>query len=697
MGFLTAFRTSSHLLILVGTLSLTLTEGNLPFIFLTVLAVLSSWLTETNKQSFHLNPFGSIVLLAVSFIYFTMDGLWLADSIVSALVHLLILIQVIKLLQEKADRDYLQLYAISFVQLVVTSVLTTNLLYIFFFLTYILLGSWSLILIHLKKEAIGQPSSQLDQTITRSFFLGTLAINLLVLGVTVFLFLFFPRLGMGLVQKKFTMSLLTTGFSEEVHLGAIGLIKESFGVVMRVELLGERPPPGIPLLWRGVALDHYTGQGWKLSSPERRFYRSDLVGNGGLQLPFHEGDLPPQGKLLRQRFTLNEMDTRVLFGIYPILSVTGKFPGQGVSMDVTRSLYTSFPHYLGFRYLVNSVIPNPDANITTRLTEAYPSSLQGRFMQLPPLSSRIHELAKEIVQGASGPQEMARKVEAYLKANYQYTLKMEDTRGREPVENFLLHTKKGHCEYFASAMVILLRMVSVPARLVNGFLPGEWNEFGRYYLVRNREAHSWVEVYLPGQGWVSFDPTPSREERPEVGLLSLWQRYLDALQLKWYSYVIDYALQDQLKIVRGFKDNLRSTRQVLADRLDHWFHAFFRFSWRETMVPGIALLLAIGSVSAYWAFFHLRGSLSLRGLWGQKTSFNFYKRMLEILAKKGYSKLPETTPWEFCIEMQSQGIKEALLVDWITRKYYGARFGKENLSTEELIEVERCLRILKES
>src|SRR5262249_34194485 len=135
---------------------------------------------------------------------------------------------------------------------------------------------------------------------------------------------------------------------------------------------------------------------------------------------------------------------------------------------------------------------------------------EDRYLQLPSsLEPAVASLAKQIVGDAQAPAEKAERVARYLRANFRYTLDLSRDESRAPLEDFLFVERQGHCEYFAPAMAILLRTQGVPTRVVNGFLGGEWNEFGGYYAIRQGDAHSWVEVYLPGVGFTPFDPTPT--------------------------------------------------------------------------------------------------------------------------------------------------------------------------------------------
>lgn len=156
-------------------------------------------------------------------------------------------------------------------------------------------------------------------------------------------------------------------------------------------------------------------------------------------------------------------------------------------------------------------------------------------------------------------------MEAYLLQNYRYSLELRRDPRFEPIEDFLFEQKSGNCEYFAASMAVLLRSVGVPARVVNGFQKGEWNEFGGYYAVRQRDAHSWVEVYVGPFGWLTFDPSPragfEAEGQASLGFLA---RYLDSLRMRWNRYIIDYNLGDQILLARALKRRSEAFRDELS-------------------------------------------------------------------------------------------------------------------------------------
>ena len=141
-------------------------------------------------------------------------------------------------------------------------------------------------------------------------------------------------------------------------------------------------------------------------------------------------------------------------------------------------------------------------------------------------------------------------MESYLRNNYGYTLDLSGTPPTDPLAYFLFQKRAGHCEYFAAAMTVMMRSLGVPARYVNGFLAGEYNDVGGDYIVRASDAHSWVEVYFPRYGWITFDPTPPSSE-VAGGVLSQLGLYWDWFELQWSEWVVNYDFVHQFTLAQG--------------------------------------------------------------------------------------------------------------------------------------------------
>src|SRR5260370_1152442 len=236
--------------------------------------------------------------------------------------------------------------------------------------------------------------------------------------------------------------------------------------------------------------------------------------------------------------------------------------------DSTGSLFNPFHNYSPVRYTGFSRFPKLDVAQLRSAGDTYPSDIRGEYLQLPPeLDTRIPNLARQITTRANTAYDKARAIEGFLRSRYGYTLNLVGKPGTDPLANFLFVTRAGHCEYFASAMTILLRTLDITAREVNGFLPGEYNDLAGDYIARASDAHSWVEAYFPGSGWVTFDPTPAAVAKS--GLLSRLGKYIDWMQLSWNEWVINYDFGHQAQMAQNVQRASRNWTESLRAWFEH--------------------------------------------------------------------------------------------------------------------------------
>ena len=255
--------------------------------------------------------------------------------------------------------------------------------------------------------------------------------------------------------------------------------------------------------------------------------------------------------------------------------------------------------------------------------------------------------------------------------------------GPDPLADFLFHVKQGHCEYFATAMAVMLRTQGIASRVVNGFLPGEYNEAANAFTVRQSDAHSWVEVYFPQTGsWVTFDPTPpaGRTSRERNGLTGYLSKYSEAFELMWFQYVVGYDKQEQHSLVTSLRKELMDFQHESIRTIDR----------ARTALPFVMkpILLGLASLTLLVLIIPLtRRVRSLgwrRGLkvWssasdGEHARVDFYERLLTILARRGLTREAHQTPLEFAV---LAGADEAAL---ITSAYNRVRFGNQPLTALE--------------
>ena len=317
------------------------------------------------------------------------------------------------------------------------------------------------------------------------------------------LFFVLPRVGLATLPLRARLGQMITGFSERVELGSYGSILTDSNVVMRVHLPDEVQPERYPnLRWRGVVLDTFDGQAWSIRYPRQT--RLVRPSSGG----FDVGLLRGSGLFLRQEIFLEPIGSEVVFAASRVLRLS--MPTSVLAMDDMGA--------------VSVVVPRRPAPVHGRVRgrrarrSGARRSRARRRRSTPPSSSatcscpswrrRSRRSRGRSRAESQTPAEIARRVEAFLRTQFRYTLDIERVSQLDPLQEFLFVRRAGHCEYFAAAMAVMLRSLGVPARVVNGFQRGEWNPYGQYYIVRYYDAHSWVEAFLPDAGWVTFDPTP---------------------------------------------------------------------------------------------------------------------------------------------------------------------------------------------
>jgi len=314
------------------------------------------------------------------------------------------------------------------------------------------------------------------------------------------------------------------------------------------------------------------------------------------------------------------------------------------------------------------------------------------YLRLPRLDPRVGELAHAIVQGTPAPAAQARLLEKYLRTHYGYTLELPQYEPADPLADFLFHRKKGHCEYFASSLAVMLRAIGIPARVVTGFQSGVYNPISGSQLIRSSDAHSWTEAWLPHRGWTTFDATPPD---PNGLGLSVWTQlgfYTDAAEVFWQDWVLNYNLDRQLQLASRVGE---SSRHVGLNWFDGIFPALTR-SYQGTsafmlryggVLFGLAmvgiLLQLFGRDGWRWWKSRQRVLKVQRGEAEASDATMLYQRMLQLLRKRGIEKPAWVTPFEFARVLQEPSI--AVLVVDLTAAYNELRFGGNREAASRMV------------
>jgi protein-glutamine gamma-glutamyltransferase len=691
MRLATLFRLVTHILVLDALAALYLTDAVPPAALVLVAGLTAAaWRPDLfGKHPRQLQRFWD--LFTLGFLTFAVADLaFLADSIVAALLHLLLFLIVYRLFHAQTAREGLELVLLTFLQLLAASTLTASLGFLLVFCLYVVFGIWAFILWHLTRETeLAAPAGDREATglFTRPFLLSAGCAAGLALVVTPVLFFLIPRIGQAFLPVRSSLGVQTTGFSSRVELGTYGSIQTDPTIVMRVSFPQEAGLPAhlSDLRWRGVALDRFDGRTWSIARSDAHPVRQAWQGR------YLVSAYEPGAAFLWAEVFLEPIGTTAVFIPPRLVSIEGGLPGLGV--DSGGSLSLSAAPTGRIRYTVLSQVGqgSQDGLLHAAPAGRMAPEVRERYLQLPWLAPRVRALAESLGAGAS-PIEMIRRIEEYLTQHVRYSLDLGSETGRDPLEDFLFERRTGNCEYFASSLVVLLRAAGIPARVVNGFQRGEWNEVGQYLAVRQRDAHSWAEVYLDGQGWLSVDPTPRAAFEARAFGQSTWlTQSFDALRWEWNRYVVDYSLLDQATFALRLRQRSLALQWAAGRALATLPLARALQGMRRHAGSSLACLGLLAALG--WWLWRRR---PIRGAWGwlprmrrQGSPVAFYDRMLRTLARRGHVRSPADTAREFLTGLQDpalHGRAEAL-----TRLYERVRFGGTPLSALEEVRAQALL------
>src|SRR5262245_52895708 len=502
----------------------------------------------------------SFVLSCAYILFFLIDNVVLSRSFIPASIHLVLFLQLVKLYQEKTDKDYLYLMILSFLQILAASSLTISVSFVATLFLFLVALVSTLMSFDMHRSE--RNSKALVQEVAMPLTGMSVWSTLWIVAGSAALFLVIPRVGTGYFTQAGSGSLLLSGFSDTVQLGEIGQVKLNKAVVMHARHISG--PPFAVLKWRGIALDRFDGHNWFKTD------RGRAVLLASTDNQYRIGPIVNVSNAARYEILLEPLATNALFGPHQVRWILGRL--EGVEYDGDDSIYLRFPTARRIQYEVLSEIPDRSRiQATAQQISEDSEQLSARYLQLPRnLDPRIAQLATQITSVGKSTVEKAALLESYLKRNYSYTLSLTWKPGPQPLSTFLFDAKAGHCEYFASAMAIMLRAAGIPTRLVNGFLMGEYNSIGNDYIVRESDAHSWVEVYVPGAGWIEFDPTPPDPNHRDVNLSTQLSHYIDALEMFWNSYVIVFDSGTQLQLFHSAQDRAQIVQDLLRGKSVGW-------------------------------------------------------------------------------------------------------------------------------
>jgi len=686
MSFERAFQVSSCLLSLTGLVAVAAAGGvrtTTAIVYLGTLSLL--WLLKPRRLS---RPNQAFALIAV-FALFVFD-FFLFGDFGSATIRFLLLLSLFKTLIREEGADYLVLYLISFALLLLASTYTVSIFYFVTLVVFLFLSVLVLILFE-NREPFRKHKG------LRFCFSAHVQIAIVISALTILtaipIFFAIPRGSLGLLGRGGPN---VAGFSSTVNLGDSGRIGENSEVVMRVSV--DRNPMGLPadLKWRGIALNFFDGKVWTstLRKSDRLF--PDFQGRYPIATERRQSEY-----LLEQTFFV-ESFSDVVFGAPGMVQLFG-FRNRNAALwrDGNQAVFIRPQQRESFRYFVHSDLEVRAQKSNRIEAVSVPEEVKVGFLELPPLDERIAQLAETVSVGSGGSFGKALRIETFLREGFEYTLENPSGTAADPLVDFLFRSRAGHCEYYATAQAVMLRTIGIPSRVVNGFRRGEHNEWSDYFIVRQSDAHSWVEAYFPGPGWIEFDPTPAAGQA--VG--ASWYRHvgqiLDTLDVLWTEIVTF----DRVKQI-GFFQSVRRKIEVSWGNVSTAIGQMTRFDIsqlrdRVYWLAGQKLMLLKVLALVLVSFLAYRYRRYLRMFWkrhvlhrsGKEIAQEYYLELLEILERRGFKKSKFETPREFGVRVKVA--LESELPLQVTETYYRSRYGGHLVGQKELAAVYLWLRELK--
>ncbi|HLY61916.1 MAG TPA: DUF3488 and transglutaminase-like domain-containing protein [Terriglobia bacterium] len=706
------------LLLMLGTSFITVaTTGklDLPSTILIFCALLLKMWSYVREADYSLSPrtvsriaIFYIFFYGLDFLIFSADaGPTLLDHMLAATVHLVLFATVIKVFSARTYRDYGYLVTLSFMMMLASAILTVGTTYLACFGFYVLFSISTFISYEIKRAAefASRPaqgpyasSAQNRIAIEKALFAATVSLAVGIVILSSVLFFVIPRYRTGYFTALGADRQNITGFSESVNLGDMRKILQSNSVVMRIVPTSE-PRRFQGVKWRGVALTSFDGTHWFNDNTAQTILRP-ISNAPGFMSHFIVPNPPAWRNRVRHplqyRVLLSALSTDVIFAAYFPSELSGRL--RFITYDETESLRNPQHGYAPFGYdMVSDITPPSPAELRAASTDL-PQDIRLIYLRLPDsIDPRIADLAKRVTDSSRNNYDRATAVQSYLRNNYAYSLNPPSIESKDPVGSFLFNSKAGYCEYFAAAMALMVRTQGIPSRVVNGFQTGSFNRLGGDFVVRARDAHSWVEIYFPQYGWIPFDPTPPDPHAAFGGGWGALDDYIDAVNLFWGEWVIDYDFGHQVELARNAEQQSRQFQQSFQKRIQNLQRqsirlAFTMEAWLMShkvlvfilMVAILAALIAEGKnfsvaeLRFLWAWRFHRGELAL----GPREAALTYKRFLNILRKRGYKKLPTQTPREFALSFVGSQLSAG--VQEFTRLYNAFRFGRAPVSLTRL-------------
>ncbi len=751
-------------IVLIAVAAFAHAEDNGGLLLGAIAAAVVAWLLVDHGRGRPLPPIliNVIVLGATAHFFYQVRFGESEDALIN-LGHFMIYIMLAKLFERKHARDITQILALALLVLVTAGIFATSGTFATLTALFAILALYTLILFHVRTETQRAFTDRLlpspapinsrgrlraYRDVRRATF--TCGLMLATIGLAVFLLA--PRSNGQPFLNWTPGATFESGYTSDVRLYQNGQLTLSDAVVMEVRLEQGGTNIGSEVYqpyFRGQALDSYNPDRhqWVRTrdlNDDRSNRMRDL--DGTIRL----GNAPntTSAQEITQTYALEVFRDNLLFTLDDPLRIhSEQFRSVSYCND-DFSLMTQFNNRLPLQYTVASLAlprspqqghgesegqaPGAGNPLDTPFVKA---GLLGKYRrnfnaereaEVPPeIMNMATTVAKDLLPARGQPlppssvRAIADRFQNYLQTTYPYSLSLEAVnKDIDPTADFLVNRKAtgGHCEFFASAMVMLCRAVGINARMVTGFHGGDFNTLGGFYVVRALHAHAWTEVYLPNAGWTRYDPSPASNDRAlSVDSYTRWIRELtQVLQQSWISNIISFDSAAQASLLASIKGFFTALASTLSDWAGGVAAAFAQlFSWRSPLtIPAraggwLGLLVVIALLAAY-----------VRRTWRRRTSplrtsslraldrrsqrrlvheLGFFDDFLRLLRRTGVPRAAGETPREYVLALRSRLQDASEDAQFLVRTFYDIRFGQLVLTPDLRARVATALQNVRVS
>ena len=585
-------------------------------------------------------------------VFFVHDAAFLSRSLIEASSNLLFFIGVYLIAEAPWDQNYTKRLLVGFLLFIASIATSTHLSIVFFIVIFAFLMFRQLIQVSHAATVLQIAGREKETPSNRPaiFYVVVSAI------IAIVMFPFLPRIGTPMIRGMGTsLDKAATGLSDTINFNETRTISPDPQVVARIWIGQEAVPFFTPLRLRGVVYDAFRDGEWRSGSGRRLRPARGKLGVFRIAQPVG----------ITTNATVQQMSSpeqRLLLpaGTYVISGISETF-GESRSGLYRLSAHAggSLEYRAGLAFHADPLTP-----------ESPPPLLSY------PLDQEIIEFATEVTAGATTPRDKAAKLETYLATRFDYVPDPASLGRQTSVEDFLLRERRGHCEYFAAGMVVMLTAVGVPARIVGGYYGGERNPFTGYYVIRQRDAHAWVEVH-DGQRWLTYDPSPP-DLRPGTageGALSVYATAArDSIEFFWDRYILTFGSEDQVTLISGAIFAARAARATVSDVMA---------SIRSALTVRVLFILVLCAVLAF-----------LAATWLRERRRSLFERMVRSLERQGVEVAPSDTPEEIVRGVERSRPELAPAVRRVLEIYLRERFSRGGLTQEDRIAARDALSLL---